>query len=237
MNGDEVLVRVRDVSVAYPLRLGALRWGRHPVLEGVSLDLRRGECLGVIGRNGAGKSTLLRVIAGIIEPDSGRVEHGRARVSLLSLGAGFMPQLSGRENVMLSAMLMGMRRRDIAARMHAVIDFAGIGEYIDQPMHTYSAGMRARLGFSTAIQVDPDVLLIDEVLGVGDEEFRARSSAEIRRMIGKERAVVLVSHVMAAVREHAARVAWIRPGGGCTVSETAEAIRSYLASVPPAVVR
>lgn len=232
MTAGDVLVRVRDVSVAYPLRLGPFRWGRHPVLERVSLELRRGECIGVIGRNGAGKSTLLRVIAGIVEPDSGLVEHERARVSLLALGAGFMPQLSGRDNVMLSGMLMGMRRREIAARMGAVIEFAGIGEYIDQPMHTYSVGMRARLGFSTAIQVEPDVLLIDEVLGVGDEEFRARSSAEIRRMINGDRAVVLVSHVMAAVREHAARVAWVRPDGTCTVSDPAEAIRSYLASIP-----
>lgn len=233
MSAGEVLVRLRGVSVAYPVRRSMFRWDRHPVLEALDLELRRGECVGVIGRNGAGKSTLLRVIAGIIEPDSGRVETSAARISLLALGVGFMPHLTGRENVMLSGMLMGLRRREIAARLGAVIDFAGIGDYIDQPLHTYSTGMRARLGFSTAIQADPDVLLIDEVLGVGDEDFRAKSSAEIRRMIGADRAVVLVSHMMPVVKELCGRVAWIGGDGRCEIGGVAEVVGDYLAAVAP----
>jgi lipopolysaccharide transport system ATP-binding protein len=208
----DVLISVQGVSLSYPIKQGLLKWSKYTPLRDISFDLHRGETVGIIGRNGAGKSTLLRMIAGITEPDGGRIVNHGARVSLLSLGAGFMPQLTGRENAILSGMLLGMHRKDISRRMDAIIDFSGIGDFIDQPLHTYSAGMRARLGFSTAIQVNPDVLLIDEVLGVGDEEFRIKSTREIKRLIRSEKTVVLVSHQIPVVKELCDKVVWIDEG-------------------------
>lgn len=212
MTPRDVLISVQGVSLSYPIKQGLLKWSKYTPLRDISFDLHRGETVGIIGRNGAGKSTLLRMIAGITEPDGGRIVNHGARVSLLSLGAGFMPQLTGRENAILSGMLLGMHRKDISRRMDAIIDFSGIGDFIDQPLHTYSAGMRARLGFSTAIQVNPDVLLIDEVLGVGDEEFRIKSTREIKRLIRSEKTVVLVSHQIPVVKELCDKVVWIDEG-------------------------
>lgn len=212
MSTGDVVISVRNVSVSYPVRQGFLKWSRYTPLKDISFDLHRGETLGIIGRNGAGKSTLLRMIAGIIEPDGGQIINHGVRVSLLSLGIGFVPHLSGRENAMLSGMLMGLSKSEIAARLDAIVAFAGIEDFIDQPLSTYSTGMRARLGFSTAIQVDPDVLLIDEVLGVGDEEFRKKSTAEMKRLIKSDKSVVLVSHSLPTVKELCNHVVWIEDG-------------------------
>ncbi|NWL76806.1 ABC transporter [Pseudomonas taiwanensis] len=209
MSNGDVLISLRDVTVSYPLRKGFLKWSRYTPLHNISLELRRGETVGVIGRNGAGKSTLLKLMAGIIAPDSGEVMNHGARVSLLALGVGFMPHLTGRENALLSGMLLGLRKHEIASRLDAIIEFSDLGDFIDQPLHTYSSGMRARLGFSVAIQVDPDVLLVDEILGVGDEDFRIKSSAEMKRLIKSEKTVVLVSHVLPVVKELCDRVVWI----------------------------
>lgn len=229
MTAGNVLISVQGVSLSYPIKQGLLKWSKYTPLRDISFDLQRGETVGIIGRNGAGKSTLLRMIAGITEPDGGRIVNHGARVSLLSLGAGFMPQLTGRENAILSGMLLGMHRKDISRRMDAIIDFSGIGDFIDQPLHTYSAGMRARLGFSTAIQVNPDVLLIDEVLGVGDEEFRIKSAREIKRLIRSEKTVVLVSHQINAIRELCEKVVWIDDGLVQFAGNTQEALARYAA--------
>ena len=137
-------------------------------LKDVSFELYQGETLGILGRNGAGKSTLMRLMSGIIKPDQGElINHHNSTASLLSLQLGFMGYLSGRENAILSGMLMGLTRREIEAKMDAIIDFSELGEFIDQPISTYSSGMSARLGFSVAFQTDPDILLVDEVMGVG----------------------------------------------------------------------
>lgn len=212
MSAHEVLISLQNVSMSYTVRAGVFGWSKYTPLNNISFDLHRGETVGIIGRNGAGKSTLLRLIAGILEPDEGHIVNRGARVSLLSLGVGFVPHLSGRENAMLSGMLLGLRRAEIARRMNAIREFSGIEDFFDQPLRTYSSGMKARLGFSVAIQVDPDVLLIDEVLGVGDEEFRIKSTAEMKRLIKSDKTVVLVSHSLPMVKELCDSVVWIDGG-------------------------
>lgn len=229
MSAHEVLISLQNISVSYPVRAGFLKWSKYTPLSDISFDLHRGETIGIIGRNGAGKSTLLRMIAGIIEPDGGRIVNHGARVSLLSLGVGFVPHLSGRENAMLSGMLLGLRKNEMAQKMDAIIEFSGLGQFIDQPLRTYSSGMRARLGFSVAIQVDPDVLLIDEVLGVGDEEFREKSTAEMKRLIRSDKTVVLVSHNLPTVRELCDRLVWIENGKVKQTDVTSVVLGTYAA--------
>lgn len=208
------LLSLRNVGVSFPVG----KWGwfsqrKRWVLKDVSFDLDHGETLGVVGRNAAGKSTLLRLLAGIIRNDRGSLtNHGGFTASLLSLQTGFLPHLSGRENAILSGILLGLRRREIELRMERIIEFSEIGEYIDEPLHNYSSGMRARLGFSVAFQVDPDILLVDEVLGVGDEDFRAKSSKAMRERIRSDKTIVLVSHNAGTVRELCDRAVWLHEG-------------------------
>ncbi|MGH8474199.1 MAG: ABC transporter ATP-binding protein [Methylococcales bacterium] len=206
------LIEVRNVTFSYSINAGLFRNSVHTPLKDISFALYRGQTTGIIGRNGVGKSTLLRLIAGILEPDSGSIKKGDAVVSLLSLGLGFVQHLSGRQNAMLSGILLGLRRKEIARKMDSIIEFSGLGEFIDRPLHTYSSGMRARLGFSVAIQVDPDVLLIDEILGVGDEEFRVKSTTEMKRLIKSDKTVVMVSHNLPLLRELCDNLIWIDNG-------------------------
>lgn len=227
MSTHEVLISLQNISMHYTVRAGMFKWIKHTPLNNISFDLHRGETVGVIGRNGVGKSTLLRIIAGILEPDAGRIINHGARVSLLSLGVGFVQHLTGRQNAMLSGMLLGLKKSEISHRMDAIIDFAGLNQFIDQPLHTYSSGMRARLGFSVAIQVDPEVMLIDEVLGVGDEEFRIKSTAEMKRLIKSDKTVVLVSHNMNTIRELCDRVVWIENGIVKQIGEMPEILKNY----------
>jgi lipopolysaccharide transport system ATP-binding protein len=227
MANKDVLVSVQDVTVSYPIKKGYLKWGKYTPLKNISFDLHRGETLGIIGRNGAGKSTLLRMIAGIIEPDAGKIVNHGARVSLLALGVGFMPFLTGRENAMLSGMLLGMRRREILKRMDAIIEFSGLGEFIDQPLRTYSSGMTARLGFSVSIQATPDALLIDEVLGVGDEDFRKKSAEEMKRLIRSDTAIILVSHNIPVINELCNRAILIDQGTIKSAGLTADVLEQY----------
>lgn len=223
MAEQEVLISVQNISVSYSIRDSLFKWSKFTPLEDISFDLHRGETIGIIGRNGVGKSTLLRLIAGILEPDRGRVVNNGARVSLLSLGVGFVPHLTGRQNAMLSGMLLGLRKAEIARKIDAISEFSDLGAFFDQPLQTYSSGMRARLGFSVAIQVDPDVLLIDEVLGVGDEEFKKKSTSEMKKLIKSEKSVVLVSHNLATVSELCDRIIWIE-GGRIKRTDSAEAV-------------
>jgi lipopolysaccharide transport system ATP-binding protein len=229
MRSKEVLLSLRDVSVSYSLRSGFFKWIRSFPLQDVSFDLHRGETVGILGRNGAGKSTLLRLIAGIIEPDKGKVVVNEGvRISLLSLGVGFVPHLSGRENAILNGILLGLRLSEIKARMDAIIEFSGLGEQIDRPLRTYSSGMRARLGFTVAIQTDPDILLIDEIFGVGDEDFRMKSNAEIKRLLRSDKTVVLVSHQLPAIKELCDRVVWIEDGGIRDSGDTNSVVGRYV---------
>lgn len=227
MSTHDVLISIKDVSLSYNVRSGMFAWSKFTPLNNISFDLRRGETTGIIGRNGVGKSTLLRLIAGIIEPNSGSIVNYGASVSLLALGVGFVPHLSGRQNAMLSGMLLGLRKKEIEERIDAIVEFSGLGKFIDQPLHTYSSGMRARLGFSVSIQVAPDVLLIDEVLGVGDQEFRAKSAIEIKRVIRSDRTVVLVSHNLVTVKELCDNVVWIENGVVEEIGNSEKVLKHY----------
>jgi lipopolysaccharide transport system ATP-binding protein len=185
----------------------------HWALRDVSLDLHGGETLGVIGSNGAGKSTLMKLIAGIIQQDHGKISRKRGlRTILLAIGTGFEGTLTGRENAILSGMLLGLHRRTIEKRLSRIIEFSELGEFIDQPIYTYSSGMRARLGFSVAMEVEPDVLLLDEVLGVGDQSFIEKSSKALLEKIRSNLTVVFISHDPMAVKRICTRATWINRG-------------------------
>jgi ABC-2 type transport system ATP-binding protein len=181
-------------------------------LRDVSFRVDHGESLAVIGPNGAGKSTLLQVLAGIIQPNEGSVEVIGGVSSLLTLGAGFDQDLSGRDNIRLAGAFLGVDHREMERRLPGIIEFADIGEFIDAPIKTYSSGMRARLGFSIATAVDPDVLLIDEVLGTGDEVFRAKSKQRIIELTKAAKAIVLVTHDMGWVTEFCNRALLLDKG-------------------------
>jgi lipopolysaccharide transport system ATP-binding protein len=175
---------------------GELRPDEFWAVKDVSFELRRGECLGLIGRNGAGKTTLLRMLNGLIKPDCGRIEM-RGRVSaLIALGAGFNPILTGRENVYAAGAVLGMRAREISVHFESIVEFAGLAEFIDSPVQSYSTGMQVRLGFAVAAHLDPDILLLDEVLAVGDAEFQVKSLNMLRTIQERGAATILVSHNM-----------------------------------------
>ncbi|HEV7665735.1 MAG TPA: ABC transporter ATP-binding protein [Chloroflexota bacterium] len=188
---------------------GQLRFDDFWALDDVSLAVGPGERLGVIGRNGAGKSTLLQVIAGVLTPTTGAARvHGRV-APLLQLGAGFDPELSGRENVFLNGTLLGMRRAQIKARFDAIVDFAELEAFIDAPLRTYSTGMAARLGFAVAAECQPDVLLLDEVLSVGDEAFQEKCVKRLREFTDCGTTMVIVTHSAEFVLEECTRAVWI----------------------------
>jgi len=225
------IVTLNNVGVAFnaQVRVGAPRFW---ALEDVSLTLERGARLGVVGRNGAGKSTLLRTLAGIIEPDRGRIARAPVSCQLLSLAVGFVQHLSGRDNAILSGLLLGMRRREIEKRLPAILDFSELGDFFEQPISTYSTGMTARLGFSVAMQVEPEVLLIDEVLSVGDTEFQAKSGAALGERIHSGTTVVFVSHSDAAVRQVCNQALWIEHGRSVMQGGVDEVLSAYHAAAP-----
>jgi len=225
----EPIIRLENVGVAFnaQLRVGSPRFW---ALEDVSLSLQRGERLGVVGRNGSGKSTLLRTIAGIITPDRGRLTRAPVSCQLLSLALGFVPHLSGRDNAMLSGLMLGLRRREILQRLAAIHEFSELGDFFDQPISSYSTGMQMRLGFSVAIQVEPDVLLIDEVLAVGDAEFQQKSGAALRERINSGTTVVFVSHGDAQVHQICDRALWIEHGRSMMEGSVEAVLAAYHAA-------
>ncbi len=200
----------------------------HWALRDVSLSISRGEVLGVIGRNGAGKTTLLQTLAGIFLPDEGRLVR-RGRIScLLSLGAGFQGNLTGRENIHLNGAVLGIARARIEEELERVIAFSDLGAFIDAPVRTYSAGMRARLGFSVALLVDPDVVILDEILRVGDAAFREKAGSIVDRFREDRKAIVLASHSMDIVRRHCDRVLWLDRGAIRAEGQPEDVTRVYL---------
>lgn len=208
----ETIVRVENAGLYYWLKRGMLRREKFWALRNVSFELRRGESLGVIGRNGVGKSTLLRLLAGVTVPDEGCIELCNATANLMTLQLGFIPYLSGRENAIMSGLLFGLTRDEVESNMDWIVEFSGLEDFIDQRLDTYSNGMRARLGFAVAYQANPDVLLIDEVFGVGDSDFRARSTALLQERVRSEKTVVMVSHNSAFIKANCTRVLWIESG-------------------------
>jgi ABC-type polysaccharide/polyol phosphate transport system ATPase subunit len=196
-------------------------------LSGVGLVVEPGESVGLVGRNGSGKTTLLKLIGGIIKPSIGRVEVGGRVASLLELGAGFHPEFTGRENVFLNGALHGLSRAEIRERMDEIVEFAGIGHYVDLPVRTYSAGMYMRLGFAVAAHVDADVLLLDEIFAVGDEEFQRKCFGRISQFKQGGGTIVFVSHDAASVERLCERAVLLRDGLVDFDGPTHEAILRY----------
>ncbi|HYO77202.1 MAG TPA: ABC transporter ATP-binding protein, partial [Thermoanaerobaculia bacterium] len=182
----------RDLKLAPDASVSALR--------NVSFAVDRGEAFGFVGRNGSGKSTLLKLISGILKPSTGRVAVNGRIAALIELGAGFHPEITGRENIYINGIMLGLSRREIDQRFDKIVEFSGIADFLDQPVKTYSSGMYVRLGFAVAVHVDPDVLLIDEELSVGDEEFSARCVAKIQEMKYRGVTLLFVTHQLDQVR-------------------------------------
>lgn len=238
----DVVIRAEEVGVRFRLRLEKrptlkklIVQGMSPrhrnrefwALRGVSFCVRRGETLGVIGPNGSGKSTLLRVIGGIYRPDEGKLETKGSISSLLSLTAGVQPELSGIDNIFLIGMLMGVPYKHIRSHLEEIVEFAELGQFIYAPVKTYSSGMLARLGFAIAAHLECDILLIDEVLGVGDRQFREKSQAKIRELLSQGRTVVLVSHNLEAVRQFSNSCLWLDKGRMRAYGDPDEVIAAY----------
>jgi ABC-2 type transport system ATP-binding protein len=196
-------------------------------LRDLEFDIKTGETFGIIGRNGSGKSTLLKCIAGILQPTSGQIVVRGHLAAMLELGAGFQPELSGRDNIYLNASLLGLSRRDIARRFDEIVAFAELEEFIDNQVRFYSSGMYVRLGFAVAVNVEPDVLLIDEVLAVGDERFQEKCLDRIHQFQTEGRTIVVVSHSVAMVRQVCDRVVVLENGKVITVGPPGEAIRAF----------
>jgi ABC-type polysaccharide/polyol phosphate transport system ATPase subunit len=220
-------IRVENVSVTYraslekapTLRSTLLRLGRRqrvireiPALRNVSFEVPHGKVMGVVGANGAGKSTLMRTVAGILPPTTGRVEVNGRVSTLLSLGVGFNRKLTGRQNVVLGGLAAGLTRAELAAKYDEIVEFAELEEFMDMPMRTYSSGMYGRLAFSVAVNMDPDILLIDEALSVGDANFRRKCARKMRELCSEDRTVVLVSHALGTIQELADHAIWMDKG-------------------------
>lgn len=199
-------------------------------LKGVTVTLHEGESLGLIGRNGSGKSTLLRVMAGVLPPSEGQV-LASSDPTLLGVGAALNLSLSGRRNLHLGGLAAGLTQRDVQQRMDDIIDFAGVRHAIDRPMRTYSSGMRARLQFALASSVRPEILLIDEALAVGDEDFREKSARRIAELREHAGSIVLVSHSMSSIAEMTDRCLWLDDGTICEDGPTGDVIERYRASI------
>ncbi|MBD8524895.1 ABC transporter ATP-binding protein [Pseudomarimonas arenosa] len=219
-------IRLCGVGVAFPMQrrlMGQRFWA----LDHIDLDLKHGNKLGVIGRNGAGKSTLLRVLAGAIEPDRGEIIRCHGSIQLLAINLGFVHYLTGRDNAILSGLLQGFDRRTIESKLERIAEFSGLGRFFDQPINTYSSGMVSRLGFSLAMQLEPDVLLIDETLSVGDAEFREKSSKALREKFDSDQTVVLVSHNDSTLSRLCDRLLWVEHGRSIMLGPADEVLESY----------
>lgn len=239
-----VAIRLQDVHKRYRVyhrrnqslkdvvlqrRLGS--WEDRWALQGVSLEVPAGKTFGLIGSNGAGKSTMLKLMARVLTPDRGTVWTSGRMGSLIELGAGFHPDSTGRENVYLNASLLGLSRREIRRRFDAIVEFAELGERIDAPLRTYSSGMVVRLGFAVAAHVDAEVLLLDEILAVGDESFQRRCLDHIKSFREAGGTIVYVSHSMDSVRALCQEVAWIENGQVCAFGPSAAVVQMYIDQV------
>jgi ABC-type polysaccharide/polyol phosphate transport system ATPase subunit len=197
-------------------------------LKDVTFLLAPGEILGVIGRNGSGKSTLLLTIAGILQPDAGGISVAGRTSALMTIGAGFEPELTGRQNIYLNGAYLGLAHRTIRELENAIVEFADLGDFIDASVRTYSIGMRSRLGFAIASHIDPDILLLDEVISAGDLEFQAKSKAKIETLIERARSIVVVSHDTKFVSETCTKVLWLHEGGVRAFGSPEEIVPAYV---------
>ena len=197
------------------------------VLQGISLSVQRGEVVGICGGNGSGKSTLLRVIANILPLTHGRIAVKGRLATLLDIGTGFLPELTGRENIVLNGAIIGLSDNEVARKMDSIVDFANLGSFIDSPIKTYSAGMYMRLGFAIAIHLDADILLIDEILAVGDEEFQKKCMPRLLQMQRNGTALIIVSHSLAMLSNICDRVIWLDRGQIVASGLPSEVLEKY----------
>ena len=217
-------IEVKDLKITYKcvksLSMGKslfhLRKSKlevYEALRGISFEVKKGEIMGIVGKNGSGKSTLLRAIAGIFSADSGSIELESDSVSLLSIGVGFQKKLSGRENIILSGMLLGFSEQEVRDKMDEIIEFANLGKFIDMPVKTYSSGMYSKLAFSITAVLETDIMLIDEVLSVGDAKFKKKSYKKMQELIMDEnRTVVIVSHSTETLEKLCTSLLWLHEG-------------------------
>lgn len=238
------VVQANNVSKIYSRRLsrqflrsfltGRMRKQHHEsfyALKNISLTLHEGDSLAVVGPNGAGKSTLLSVIAGLSWPDEGRVTVNGRVAALLELGSGFHPDLTGVENVYMNAALLGLSRRKAREQLAHIVEFSGIGEFIEEPLRTYSAGMTMRLAFSVAMNVEPEILLIDEVLAVGDQEFQLKCMDKILELKREGKVLICTSHVPKTLAELCDHALWLDHGQSVMQGPVAEVLGAYQSSV------
>lgn len=236
-------IRLENVSKSYRiyprpqdrlkevLSLGRVRRGHDfQALKDITLEVERGATLGILGRNGAGKSTLLQIISGVLQPTSGTVQVD-GQIVFLQLGAGFNPEFTGRENVMLNGLILGIEREKVLERFEEIETFADIGEFMDQPVKTYSSGMRARLGFAVAINVEPDILIVDETLSVGDAVFRHLGLQKMRELRDRGTTILFVSHSVGMVKSFCTEAALLHKGRLITHGDTSEVLDRYQAMV------
>ena len=238
----EIMLTVRDARISYrvirPVSIGRFLFAgksgseRFEAVHGVSFELYKGEVVGLIGKNGSGKSTLLRAMAGIYAPDSGNIDIYGHTVGLLSIGVGFFNELSGRDNIYLSGMLMKFKKKQIDEKIDEIIQFADIGNFIDEPVKSYSSGMHTRLAFSITAIMETDVMLVDESLSVGDAAFRKKSRKKMERLIlDKNKTVLIASHSESVLRELCQRVIWLDGGEIRMIGDTSETLDAYHAEI------
>jgi len=246
-SADSLAIWLQDVSVRYrvptePIStfkehvIRALQGKRVGIrefwaLDGIDLKIREGESLGIIGRNGAGKSTLLKVISRILRPTRGRVWVRGSVAPLIELGAGFHPELTGRENIFLNGAMLGFSGSEMKEKFERIVEFAELQDFIDAPLRTYSSGMKVRLGFAVATDVNPDILIIDEILSVGDEAFQKKCHARMQSFRENGTTILFVSHALGSVAELCDRAIWIDGGHIKHAGPVDEAIHAYKASV------
>lgn len=236
----EIAIDVSDVRITYKLlknfsiqknllRRDAEEAEEFEAVKGVSFQVEKGEILGIIGKNGSGKSTLLRAIAGVFCPNSGSVDLKGNTISLLSLGLGFKATLSGRKNIYISGMLLGFTEKQIKEKEKEIIEFAELGEFIDRPVKTYSSGMYSKLAFSITCNLETDIILVDEVLSVGDEGFQRKSMAKMESLIqDKDRTVIIVSHSIETLKRLCDRVLWLDAGKIMEIGEPGKVLVHYV---------
>jgi len=232
-------IEVRDVKIRYKsfkklsIKKTLLSFKKNEreifeALHGVTFNVPSGQVMGIVGKNGSGKSTLLRALAGIYSPDEGTIDMHGHTVSLLALGVGFNRKLSGKENIILSGMLLGFSEEEIQGKMKEIIKFADLGEFIDKPVSTYSSGMYSKLAFSITAILETEIMLIDEVLSVGDAKFKKKSKAKLEKLIQDEdRTVVIVSHSTSTLRDMCSSILWLHDGNVMMQGETNEVLDAY----------
>lgn len=223
------ILTLENINCRYRVRRSGFKLEQHEALRDINLTIHEGETLGIVGNNGAGKSTLLKIIANILIPNSGKVIHHKPlSISLLTLQLGFSPELSGVDNAIMGAMLLGHSKAEAVEHIPEIIEFAELGKRIHDPLKTYSTGMRARLGFAVAMNMSPDILLVDEALGVGDAQFREKSTLMMKEKMLSGQTVVFVSHQAHTIKALCSRVVWL---DDCTVKMiggTDKVVGSYM---------